>query len=72
MYLNLQTALKAKNISIRAFTQIIGVKSESSAQNKLRGRTDFTLSEVMKIMELLPEYDFDWLFAKDDESYKAS
>ena len=67
MYLNLQSALKQKNISIRTYTDVIGVKSDNSTQNKLRGRTDFTLTEVMKTIALLPEYDFEWLFTPDDQ-----
>lgn len=67
MNLNVQKALNDKNITMRAVAQLLGV-TEKTIQNKIQGDTDFSFPEAMKIKrELLPEYDYDYLFARDDQ-----
>lgn len=66
MNLNVRVALSQKNISMKALAQFLGV-SEKTIQNKIQGDTDFTFPEAKRIKkELLPEYDYDYLFATDD------
>lgn len=68
MYHNLRTVLYHKRISIREYANFLGV-TEKTAQNKLKGITDFTYSEFKKTCStLLPEYNADFLFAVDDET----
>lgn len=67
MLRNLKNALDSKNISVKAFSCVLGV-SEKTAWNKLNGETDISWPEARKTkMELLPEYDFEYLFATDEE-----
>lgn len=67
MFHNLKKALNAKNVSIKAFAAVIGV-CEKTAYNKINGDVEFTLSEAMTIKkELLPEFDFDYLFSTGEE-----
>lgn len=71
MFYNLKKALNAKNISIKAYAAVIGV-CERTAYNKINGKMEFTLSEAMITKkELLPEFDFDYLFRPTDESKQA-
>ena len=66
MYPNLEAELKRKNISTRMLEMMLGL-SNKSVHNKLSGSTEFTLSEVMILLELLPEFNLPYLFAKKDE-----
>ncbi len=63
MYKNLLSVLRAKGISNKQLAEILGV-SEKSVDNKINGRTDFTLPEFQKTCILLKEYDGSWLFEK--------
>ena len=41
--------------------------SEKTVTNKISGRTDFTISEALKIhRNLLPEFDMDYIFFATD------
>lgn len=66
MYPNLEAELKRKNISTRMLEMMLGL-SNKSIHNKLSGSTEFTLPEVMILMELLPEFKLSYLFAKKEE-----
>ena len=48
----------------------IGI-SESSMHNKLKGRNEFLLSEIEKILDIFPEVNWRVLFARADEQGKA-
>lgn len=62
MLTHLMTAMAAKNITTLAIAQLIGT-TEKTAYNKLRGITDFTMQEALKIkLNLFPEYDLCYLF----------
>lgn len=63
MYRNLTSVLKSKNITNKQLATVLGI-SEKSVDNKLNGRTDFTLPEYQKTCILLKEYDGDWLFER--------
>lgn len=65
MYKNLKTVLYQKGISIKQYAEFLGV-SEKTAQNKVKGITDFTYPEYKKTCTLLfPEYNGAYLFAED-------
>ena len=44
MYRNLTAVLKSKNITNKQLATVLGI-SEKSVDNKLNGRTDFTLPD---------------------------
>ena len=65
---NLRQALMRKNISVKSYAEFLGV-SEKTVQNKLRGKTDFSLSEFQKTCNILfPEYNPNYLFALDNSN----
>lgn len=67
MYLNLQTALFQKGISVKQYSAHLGIE-EKTVQNKMKGTTDFTISEFQQTCTLLsPEYNADYLFMKCEE-----
>ena len=70
MFLNLRTALQSKNISLVAYSRILGL-TEKSVQNKMNGTTEFTLSEIQTTTTLFPEYRLEYLFATDDTDKTA-
>lgn len=62
MLVNLMKAMDGKNISTLTIAQVIGT-TEKTAYNKIRGLTDFTMSEAVKIkVNIFPEYDLCYLF----------
>ena len=59
---HLIAAMDVKNISTLALAQLIGT-TEKTAYNKIRGITDFTVPEAVKIkVNMFPEYDLCYLF----------
>lgn len=65
MFDNLKYAMNLKKISIHTVARLIGT-TEKTVRNKLDGRTEFTLSEILAINEnLFPEYELRFLFKKD-------
>lgn len=67
MFNNLRNELRTKNISLVAYSKIIGC-TEKSVQNKLNGVTEFTLGEVQATLKIFPEYRFDYLFAVEEKT----
>lgn len=67
MFNNLRNELQAKNISLVAYSRLLGI-TEKSVQNKLNGVTEFTLSEIKATLNVLPEFKLDYLFAVDEKS----
>lgn len=63
MYKNLEDILKTEGISKRAYSSFLGI-SEKSVDNKIDGKTDFTLPEFQKTMLLLRKYSADFVFAE--------
>lgn len=65
MLRNLKAALDSKKISLKAYAAVLGV-SEKTVWNKINEETPFTYPEARKTkVDLLPEYDMDYLFASD-------
>lgn len=66
MYNNLKNILYKKNISIKQYSDFLGI-TEKSTRNKLQGVTDFTYTEFKKTCSvLLNEYNADFLFSIDE------
>lgn len=62
MFQNLKTALHQKGISIKQYSEILGV-GEKTIQNKISGKTDFTYPKFKKTCTLFAEYNADYLFS---------
>lgn len=66
MYKNLVRILSEKRITMKSYAEFLGV-AEKTVQNKVYGRTDFTLSEAMRTCSVIcPEYKLDFVFEKDE------
>ena len=51
---------------MKSYEECLGV-AEKTVQNKVYGRTDFTLSEAMRTCSVIcPEYKLDFVFEKDE------
>jgi hypothetical protein len=69
---NLKMLLAHKGISIKAYSEFLGI-TEGSIRNKIRGRTEFAFSEVRKTQELLfPEYKQEYIFATEESKPATS
>ena len=67
MYKNLRDTLRAENITIKSFSEFLGV-SEKNVQNKINQETEFTLKEFQDTCNfLLPKYNPGYLFATDSQ-----
>lgn len=66
MFPNLLVELKQKHYSQRGLADYIGI-SESSMENKLRGRTQFTLREMRAIQAVFKNCSLDYLFTEFEE-----
>ncbi len=67
MFNNLEKLLREKGITKRSYAEFLGV-SEKTIQNKIKGTTDFTFTEVEKTNRILfPEYNWSYLFATENE-----
>lgn len=61
---NLTRILRFKMLSAEAVGKVIGVNQPQTVRRKLQRQHPFKLGEAKKLHhELLPEYDFDYLFA---------
>lgn len=60
---NLLIELKKKRISQKELAKHIGI-TESSMQNKLHGKTQFSLKEMRAIQTVFNEYSLDYLFTE--------
>ena len=64
MFPNLKNELQRKNISLVSVAKLINC-TEKTLQNKMNGKTDFRLNEVLAINEqLLPEFELKYLFKR--------
>lgn len=66
MYKNLIAILGVKKITMKAYAEFLGV-SEKTVQNKVYGKTEFTLGEANKTCSFIcPEYKMDYVFEKTE------
>lgn len=64
MYKNLARILTDKKITLKSYADFLGV-SEKTVQNKIHGKTEFTLGEAVKTCSFIcPEYKMDFVFEK--------
>ena len=71
MHKNLMRILADKKITHKAFAEFLEV-SEKTAQNKIYGRTEFTLDEAVKVCTFIcPEYKMDYVFARVEDDFEA-
>lgn len=71
MYKNLMKILNEKKITAKSYAEFLGV-SEKTAQNKIYGRTEFTLGEATKTCSFIcPEYRMDFVFQKQETEEDA-
>lgn len=72
MHKNLLEILNKKKITMKAYAEFLGV-SEKTVQNKVYGRTEFTLGEAMKTCSFIaPEYKMDFVFEKEEETAESA
>lgn len=71
MYKNLVKILNEKKITMKAYAEFLGI-SEKTVQNKIYGRTEFTLGEATKTCSFIcPEYRMDFVFEKQEAGADA-
>lgn len=64
MFHNLNAELARREVTTKQLAEYLGVSCKT-ANNKLAGRTEFTLSEIKKITALIPGVSIDYLFSTD-------
>lgn len=67
MFRNLNAELARKGMSTMNLADVLGV-SKKTANNKLSGRSEFTLSEIKKISGIFPGASLDYLFDDGTEA----
>lgn len=67
MFHNLNAELARRGVSTKELAEYLGV-SGKTANNKLAGRTEFTLSEIKKITVLIPGVSIDYLFSTEPKT----
>lgn len=66
MFPNLTIELKRNHYSQQGLAKYIGI-SNTSMQNKLRGKTQFTLREMRAIQRVFQNCSLDYLFTEYEE-----
>lgn len=64
MFCNLIIEFKRRNILQKDIAKTLGI-SEQSMYKKMVGKSEFTLAEMEKIREVMPEHTLDYLFQRD-------
>lgn len=66
MYKNLVKILNEKKITMKAYAEFLGI-TEKTVQNKVYGRTEFTLGEATRTCTFIcPEYKMDYVFERTE------
>lgn len=63
VYANLKAEIVKSNIPIKRIAKWMNISLES-LKEKIHCKQDFTLSEVMIILEVFPQLSFEYLFTK--------
>lgn len=64
-YINLEIAMfQHDRMTGKELAKALGI-STKTVYNKLRGRTEWTLSEIKRIGDMFPEYTIDFLFSTE-------
>ena len=64
MYSNLRAELARRNMSIFDLSKETGI-SKAKMYSRVKGETDFTLNEALKIADTLGQKNLTYLFAND-------
>ena len=64
VYPNLEMEMFKRKITNRFLAKELNI-SEGAMRNKRKGRTELTLAEVEKIMEIIPDVSWRILFARE-------
>lgn len=70
MYPNLELEMFKQKVTTRQLADACGI-CESAMRNKIKGRNEFSLREVEKILDIFPGVNWRVLFARSDEQGKA-
>lgn len=65
MFQNLEIELMKRRITRKQLAEALGI-SESALRNKIKGRVDFTFSEIKKILEMFSDLPWDYLFEQTE------
>lgn len=66
MFENLRTVILSEGFSFHGFSEILGI-SEKTLSNKLNGTTEFTFSELKKILSIFNKYSKEYLFKQKED-----
>lgn len=66
MFKNLEAEMVRNGISKEMIAEKLSI-SRKGLYLKLSGKTDFTLTEIKKIQELMPQFTLEYLFVCDTE-----
>lgn len=64
MFCNLLIEFKRRKLLQKDVAKEIGI-SEQAMYKKMVGKSEFTLAEMEKIREMMPDYTIDYLFRRD-------
>lgn len=70
MYPNLELEMFKQKVTTRQLANACGI-SESAMRNKVKGRNEFSLREVERILDIFPDVSWRVLFARSDEKGKV-
>lgn len=65
MFQNLEIELMKRRITRKQLAEALGI-SESALRNKIKGRADFTFSEIKKILEIFSDLPWEYLFEQTE------
>lgn len=68
---NLRAELARNNINAKELAEILNL-SQKTVYNKLKGKSEFTLSEILKVQEMLPDSSLEYLFETELKRFNAN
>ena len=63
MYGNLRKELYMRSITMKDLAEHLGI-STRTLQNKMNGKTDWTLTEALEVLNIIPGLTLEYLFAR--------
>lgn len=70
MYPNLEVEMFKRKMCRKILAERCGI-CESALRNKIKGRSDFTLSEVEVLLDTFSGCEWSYLFARENETGKV-
>ena len=65
MFQNIEIELLKRKMTRKQLADEIGI-SESALRNKIKGRAEFSFSEIKKILEIFNDLSWDYLFEQTE------